>query len=94
LSACSKVEMPPMPEKLLSGRACVSWDIFASDNGRMAGPPSPPVETSPSTLISNSSVSASTSGSEVNVFDDEMASAPPLNAPRASRTMSVVDGVS
>ena len=34
------------------------------------------------------------SGSDVNVFDDEMASAPPLNAPRASTTMSVVDGVS
>ena len=28
------------------------------------------------------------------MFDDEMASAPPRNAPRASTTMSVVDGVS
>jgi len=34
------------------------------------------------------------SGSDVNVFDDEIASAPPRNAPRASTTMSVVDGVS
>ena len=26
-----------MPEKLFSGNACVSWDIFASDSGRIAG---------------------------------------------------------
>ena len=34
------------------------------------------------------------SGSDGNVLDDEIASAPPRNAPRASTTMSVVDGVS
>ena len=34
------------------------------------------------------------SGSDVKVFDEEIASAPPRNAPRASMTMSVVDGVS
>jgi len=34
------------------------------------------------------------SGSDVKVFEETMASAPPRNAPRASRTMSVVDGVS
>ena len=83
-----------MPEKLLSGKAWVSCEIFASDSGRMAGPPRPPVETRPSTLISNSSVSGSMSGSDVKVLDDEMASAPPRNAPRASSTMSVVEGVS
>ena len=33
-------------------------------------------------------------GSDVNVFEEEIASAPPSNAPRASTTMSVVDGVS
>ena len=83
-----------MPEKLSSGNACVSCDIFASESGRIAGPPRPPVDTRPSTLISNSSVSGSMSGSDVNVFDEEIASAPPRNAPRASTTMSVVDGVS
>src|SRR5438445_9192244 len=83
-----------MPEKLLPGNACVSCEILASDSGRIAGPPRPPVDTRPSTLISNSSVSMSTSGSDVKVFDEEMASAPPRNAPRASTTMSVVDGVS
>ena len=46
------VEIPPIPEKLLSGNACVSCDILASDRGRIAGPPRPPVETMPSTLIS------------------------------------------
>src|ERR1035437_2942545 len=86
--------MPPMPEKLLSGNACVSCDILASDNGRIAGPPRPPVDTKPSTWSSNSSVSASKSGSDVNVLDEEIASAPPRNAPRASTTMSVVEGVS
>src|SRR5881397_2532694 len=84
--------MPPMPEKLLSGNACVSCDIFASDSGRIAGPPRPPVDTRPSTWTSKSSVSASMSGSDVKVFEETMASAPPRNAPRASRTMSVVDG--
>ena len=83
-----------MPEKLLSGNACVSCDIFASDSGRIAGPPRPPVDTRPSTCTSKSSVSASISGSDVNVFDETIASAPPRNAPRASTTMSVVDGVS
>ena len=34
------------------------------------------------------------SGSDGKVFDDEIASAPPRNAPLASSTMSVVDGVS
>ena len=34
------------------------------------------------------------SGSDGNVFDDEIASAPPRNAAPASTTMSVVDGVS
>src|SRR5205814_1340033 len=43
---------------------------------------------------SNSIVPASMSGSDVNVLDEEIASAPPRNAPRASTTMSVVDGVS
>ena len=52
------------------------------------------LEVRPSTFISNSSVSASMSVSDVNVLDDEIASAPPRNAPRASTTMSVVDGVS
>ena len=69
--------MPPMPEKLFSGNARVICAIFASDSGRMAGPPRPPVETRPSTLTSNSSVSGSISGSDVNVFDEEIASAPP-----------------
>ena len=36
---------------------------------------------SPSTFISNSSVSGSISGSDGNVFDDVIASAPPRNAP-------------
>src|SRR5439155_22785254 len=86
--------MPPMPEKLLLGKACVICDILASDSGRIAGPPRPPVETNPSTWTSKSSVSASISGSDVKVLDETIASAPPRNAPRASTTMSVVDGVS
>src|SRR5882762_3670576 len=86
--------MPPMPENDLSGNACVSCAIFAIDSGRIAGPPRPPDETSPSTFISNSSVSGSIGGSDGNVFDETIASAPPRNAPRASTTMSVVDGVS
>src|SRR5262249_44440060 len=61
---------------------------------RRPAPPRPPVETRPSTLTSKSSVSGSISGSDVNVFDETTASAPPRNAPRASTTMSVVDGVS
>jgi hypothetical protein len=51
--------------------------MLASDRGRIAGPPSPPLETSPSTLISNSSVSGSMIGSDGKVFDETIASAPP-----------------
>src|SRR2546423_1930895 len=71
-----KSETPPIPEKLRSGNALVSCDIFAKDSGRIAGPPSPPLETNPSTLISNSRVSGSISGMEGNVFDETIASAP------------------
>ena len=39
--------MPPMPENSRSGNACVICDTFASDCGRIAGPPSPPLETQP-----------------------------------------------
>ena len=60
----------------------------------IAGPPSPPLETSPSTFISKSSVSGSISGSDGKVFDDTIASAPPRNAAPASSEISVVDGVS
>src|SRR4029453_1930700 len=49
--------MPPMPEKLFSGKARVISDILASDSGRIAGPPRPPLDTRPSTFISNSNVS-------------------------------------
>src|SRR5687768_10995603 len=83
-----------MPENDFSGKACVSCAIFAIDSGRIAGPPRPPLETRPSTFISNSSVSGSISGSDGKVFDDVIAAAPPRNAPPASTTMSVVDGVS
>ena len=83
-----------MPEKLFSGNAFVICAILARERGRIAGPPRPPVETKPSTFISNSSVSGSISGSEVNVLDEEIASAPPRKAARASTTMSVVEGVS
>ena len=72
--------MPPMPENSWSGNALVSCDIFASDCGRIAGPPRPPLDTRPSTFISKSSVSGSISGSDGKVFDDTIASAPPLNA--------------
>ena len=68
--------------------------ILAIDNGRIAGPPSPPYETLPSTLTSNSSEPGSIGGSDVNVFDDEIASAPALNAASASFAMLVVVGVS
>src|SRR3954464_10712414 len=83
-----------MPENDLSGNACVICAIFAIDIGRMAGPPSPPLETYPSTFISNSRVSGSISGSDGKVFDEVVGCAPPGNSPRASTTMSVVDGVS
>src|SRR3954468_24940441 len=83
-----------MPEKLLSGNALVSCAIFASESGRIAGPPSPPLETNPSTLISNSSVSGSISGIDGHVFDDTIASAPPRKHAPASTTMSAVAGVS
>ena len=69
--------MPPIPEKLLSGNAWVICAIFASESGRIAGPPSPPLDTRPSTLISNSSVSGSISGSDGKVLDETIASAPP-----------------
>src|SRR5688500_9749368 len=92
--ACEKSETPPIPEKLLSGKAFVSCAIFASDNGRIAGPPSPPLDTKPSTLISNSSVSGSIGGSEGKVLDDTIASAPPRKHAAASTTMSAVAGVS
>src|SRR5688572_21154871 len=94
LRACEKSEMPPIPENCLSGKACVICAILASESGRMAGPPSPPLETKPSTLTSNSSVSGSIGGSDGNVLDDTIASAPALNEARASATMSVVEGVS
>src|SRR5512143_350056 len=68
--------------------------MFASDIGRIAGPPNPPLETNPSTLISNSSVSGSMIGSDGNVFDETIASAPPRKHAAASTTMSCVAGVS
>src|SRR4029079_7869405 len=83
-----------MPENDLSGNAFVICDIFASDIGMIAGPPRPPEDTRPSTFISNSSVSGSISGSDGNVFDDEIASAPPRNAASASSAMFAVAGVS
>src|SRR4029450_12093483 len=82
LSAWANSAMPPIPEKLLSGNACVIWDILASDCGRIAGPPRPPLETKPSTFISKSSVSGSMGGSDGNVLDDEMGSAPAGKAAR------------
>src|SRR3954470_18036475 len=83
-----------MPEKLLSGNSLVSCAIFASDSGRIAGPPSPPLETNPSTLISNSRVSGSIRGIDGNVLDETIASAPPRKQAPASTTMSAVAGVS
>src|ERR1019366_3193778 len=83
-----------MPEKLMAGNACVMAAILASEMGRIAGPPRPPLDTNPSTLISNSSVSGSITGMEGNVFDDTMASAPPRMHAPASITMSEVLGVS
>src|ERR1043166_7549404 len=86
--------MPPIPEKLLSGNAVVICAIFAIDSGRIAGPPRPPYDTRPSTFTSNSRGSGSIGGRDVNVFDDEIASAPALNAASASFAMLVVVGVS
>src|SRR5579859_7671926 len=86
--------MPPMPENSRSGKAFVICDIFASDSGRIAGPPNPPLETYPSTFISNSRVWGSMTGSDGNVFDDEIASAPPRKHASASSTMFAVAGVS
>src|ERR1700741_4408702 len=83
-----------MPENWASGKGLVSWDILASDNGRMAGPPRPPEETRPSTFISKSSVAGSISGIDGKVFDEAMASAPPRNEAPASSTMLAVAGVS
>ena len=82
------------PEKLFSGNARVICAILASDCGRMAGPPRPPLDTRPSTFISNSSVSGSMTGSEGNVFEETTASPPPRKTAPASITMSVVEGVS
>src|SRR3990170_2514469 len=86
--------MPPTPENARSGNALVICAILASDCGRIAGPPSPPLDVYPSTLTSNSSVSGLMSGMDGKVFDETIASAPPRNDARASATMSVVDGVS
>jgi hypothetical protein len=86
--------MPPIPEKLFSGNARVICAILAMDWGRMAGPPRPPLETRPSTFISNSSVSGSIRGSDGNVFEETTASPPPAKTAPASIAMSVVDGVS
>ena len=83
-----------MPENSLSANALVICDILCSESGRIAGPPSPPEETRPSTLISKSSVLGSISGREGNVFDEEIASAPPRNDAAASSAMSAVAGVS
>src|SRR5688572_28535036 len=83
-----------MPLNDLSGKARVIDAIFASESGRIAGPPMPPLDTKPSTLISNSIVSGSIGGREGNVFEETIASAPPRKHAAASSTMSVVDGVS
>src|ERR1017187_9926848 len=83
-----------MRDNARSGKGDLIDAIIATDFGRIAGPPNPPLDTKPSTFISNSSVIGSMSGMDGNVFDETMASAPPLNAARASSTMSVVDGVS
>ena len=89
-----KSEMPPIPEKFLSGNAFVSCAIFARESGRIAGPPSPPLDTNPSTLISNSSVSGSINGIDGKVLDETIASAPPRKQAAASTTISAVAGVS
>src|SRR5260221_6263627 len=83
-----------MAENARSGNAFVMRAMFASDIGKMAGPPKPQLDTSPSTLISNSSVSGSMRGSDGNVFEETMASAPPRKQAPASSTMSCVAGVS
>ena len=88
------MEIPPIPENSRSGKAFVSSAILASDWGRMAGPPRPPDATEPSTLTSNSRVSALMSGSEGNVFEEQIASAPPRKVAPASSTMFAVAGVS
>ena len=86
--------IPPIPEKLRSGNARVSWAILASESGRIAGPPRPPMDTRPSTLISNSSVSASISGSDGKVLEETIALAPPRKHAAASTSISAVTGVS
>ena len=53
-----------MAENAPSGNAWHMRAMLASDIGKIAGPPSPPLETSPSTLISNSNVSGSMIGSD------------------------------
>ncbi len=60
----------------------------------MAGPPRPPDEVKPSTLTSNSSVSGSMGGSDGNVLEEVMASAPPRKVAPASSAISAVAGVS
>src|SRR3954467_690899 len=93
-AAWVKSETPPIAEKARSGKAWHIFAMLASESGRIAGPPSPPLETKPSTLISNSSVSGSITGIEGNVFDETIASAPPRKHAPASTTMSAVAGVS
>src|SRR5688572_16986065 len=83
-----------MPLNSLSGNVRVIDALLARDNGRMAGRPMPPLDTKPSTLISNSSVSGSIGGKLGNVFDETIALAPPRKQAAASSVMSVVDGVS
>src|SRR5450759_1212032 len=83
-----------MPEKLFYGNAFVICAILARESGRIAGPPRRPVETKPSTFISNSSVSGSISGRDGKGLEEEIASAPQRKAGGASTTMSVVEGVS
>src|SRR5215212_6529833 len=83
-----------MPENALSGNAWHMRAMLHNDIGRIAGPPRPPLDTNPSTLISNSSVSGSMIGNDGNVFDDTIASAPPRKHAAASTTMSCVAGVS
>jgi len=76
----------------LLGKARVISDILARDRGRIAGPPRPPLDTRPSTFISNSRDSASMRGREGKVFDELTASAPPRKTAPASSAMSPVAG--
>src|SRR5437016_14550966 len=85
--------MPPIPEKFLSGNAFVSCAIFARESGRIAGPPSPPLDTNPSTLISNSSVSGSINGIDGKLLDETIASPPPRKQAAAPTTISAAAAV-